>query len=104
MPEGGMLVLNTDRDPEEFLKFLPNKNLLKAIATIDAFKATSAIVDDFMDIEGASSAVLGRGIGAVLAGAVAKVSGDFKLESLKKVVQNSDAAEKGYNNVKIKEL
>jgi len=104
MPKGGMLVLNTDRDPEEFLKFLPNKNLLKAIATIDVSKATDAIVDDFMDIEGASSAVLGRGIGAVLAGAVAKVSGDFKLESLKKVVQNSDAAEKGYNNVKIKEL
>jgi len=104
MPKGGMLVLNTDRDPEEFLKFLPNKNLLKAIATIDVSKSTEAIVDDFMDIEGASSAVLGRGIGAVLAGAVAKVSGDFKLESLKKVVQNLDAAEKGYSNVKIKEL
>ena len=104
MPKGGMLVLNTDSDPEEFLKFLPNKNLLKAIATIDVSKATDAIVDDFMDIEGASSAVLGRGVGAVLAGAVAKVSGDFKLESLKKVVQNLDAAEKGYNNVKIKEL
>lgn len=104
MPKGGMLVLNTDSDPEEFLKFLPNKNLLKAIATIDVSKATDAIVDDFMDIEGASSAVLGRGVGAVLAGAVAKVSGDFKLESLKKVVQNSDAAEKGYNNLKIKEL
>jgi len=104
MPKGGILVLNTDRDPEKFLKFLPNKNLLKAIATIDVSKATDAIVDDFMDIEGASSAVLGRGIGAVLAGAVAKVSGDFKLESLKKVVQNLDAAEKGYNNVKIKEL
>jgi len=104
MPEGGALVINTGRDPEEFLKFLPNKYLLKVIATIDVSKATDAIVDDFMDIEGASSAVLGRGIGAVLAGAVAKVSGDFKLESLKKIVQNTDAAEKGFNNVKIKKL
>jgi len=77
---------------------------LKAVATIDASKATEAIIDDFMDIEGASAKELGRGIGAVLAGAVAKVSGDFKLESLKKVVQNTDAAEKGYSNVKIKRL
>jgi len=104
MPKGGILVLNTDRNPEELLKFLPNKNLLSAIATIDASKATETIVDDFMDIEGASAKELGRGIGAVLAGAVAKVSGDFTLESLKKVVQNKDAAEKGYRNVKIKKL
>lgn len=104
MPKGGILVVNTDREPEELLKFLPNKELLTAIATVNASEATEAIVDDFMDIEGAASAVLGRGIGAVLAGAVAKVSGDFKLESLKEVVQNSDAAEKGFNNVKIKKL
>lgn len=104
MPKGGVLIANTDREPEELLKFLPNKELLTAIATVNASEATEAIVDDFMDIEGAASAVLGRGIGAVLAGAVAKVSGDFTLESLKKVVQNSDAAEKGFNNVKIKKL
>lgn len=104
MPKDGILVVNTDRDPEELLRFLPNKHLLKAVATIDASKATEAIIDDFMDIEGASAKELGRGIGAVLAGAVAKVSGDFKLESLKKVVQNTDAAEKGYSNVKIKRL
>jgi len=104
MPKGGVLVINTDRNPEELLKFLPNKDLLSAIATIDASKATDTIVDDFMDIEGASAKELGRGIGAVLAGAVAKVSGDFTLESLKKVVQNKDAAEKGYRNVKIKKL
>ena len=97
-------VIEPEAGPEELLKFLPNKDLLSAIATVNASEATEAIVDDFMDIEGAASAVLGRGIGAVLAGAVAKVSGDFKLESLKKVVQNSDAAEKGFNNVKIKKL
>jgi 2-oxoacid:acceptor oxidoreductase gamma subunit (pyruvate/2-ketoisovalerate family) len=104
MPKGGILIVNTKREPEELLKFLPNKDLLSAVATINATEATEAIVDDFMDIEGASSAVLGRGIGAVLAGAVAKVSGDFKIESLKEVVKNSNAAQKGFDNVKIKKL
>jgi len=104
MPKGGILIVNTDREPEELLKFLPNKDLLSAIATVNASEDIETIIDDFMDIEGAASAVLGRGIGAVLAGAVAKVSGDFKLESLKEVVQNLDAAEKGFNNVKVKKL
>lgn len=103
MPEGGILILNTDRDPEELLKFVPNKELLRAIATVDA-KVDEKIVDDFMDIEGASAKTLGRGIGAVLAGAVAKVSGEYTLESLKKVVQNKEGAQKGYDSVKIKQL
>ena len=103
MPEGGILILNTDRDPEELLKFVPNKELLRAIATVDA-KVAEKIVDDFMDIEGASAKTLGRGIGAVLAGAVAKVSGEYSLESLKKVVQNKEGAQKGYDSVKIKQL
>lgn|SRR5450759_2500063 len=104
MLKGGMLVVNTGKEPEELLKFLPNKELLAAVATIDASKVAEALVDDFMDIEGAAAGVLGRGIGAALAGAVAKVSGYFGLESLKEVVQNTDAAEKGFNNVKIKIL
>ena len=103
MPKGGILILNTDRDPEELLKFVPNKELLRAIATVDA-KVAEKIVDDFMDIEGASAKTLGRGIGAVLAGAVAKVSGEYSLESLKKVVQNKEGAQKGYDSVKIKQL
>jgi len=105
MPEGGILILNTDRDPEELLKFVPNKELLKTIATVDAkVDEEMKIVDDFMDIEGASAKSLGKGIGAVLAGAVAKVSGEYSLESLKKVVQNKDGAQKGYDSVKIKQL
>ena len=103
MPEGGVLIINTDRDPEELLKFVPNKELLSAIATVNA-KVAEKIVDDFMDIEGASAKALGRGIGAVLAGAVAKVSGEYTLESLKKVVQNKEGAQKGYDSVKIKQL
>lgn len=103
MPKGGVLIINTDRDPEELLKFVPNKELLSAIATVNA-KVAEKIVDDFMDIEGASAKALGRGIGAVLAGAVAKVSGEYTLESLKKVVQNKEGAQKGYDSVKIKQL
>lgn len=103
MPKGGVLIINTDRDPEELLKFIPNKELLRAIATVNA-KVAEKIVDDFMDIEGASAKALGRGIGAVLAGAVAKVSGEYTLESLKKVVQNKEGAQKGYDSVKIKQL
>ena len=105
MPEGGILILNTDRNPDELLKFVPNKELLKAIATVDAkVDEEMKIVDDFMDIEGASAKSLGKGIGAVLAGAVAKVSGEYSLESLKMVVQNKDGAQKGYDSVKIKQL
>ncbi len=58
-----------------------------------------------MDAEGAAgTGELGRGLGAVLAGAVAKASGDIKLESLKVAVQNSAAAEKGVNEVKVKTI
>ena len=105
MPEGGVLVVNTDRDPDDILKFIPNKELLKAIATIDALRIIPETIVDFMDAEGAAGVgELGRGLGAVLAGAVAKASGDIKLESLKAVVQNSPAAEKGFNEVKLKTL
>lgn len=106
MPEGGVLVVNTDRDPDYILKFIPNKELLKAIATIDALRIIpETIVDDFMDAEGAAGVgELGRGLGAVLAGAVAKASGDIKVENLKSVVQNSTAAERGFNEVKVKKL
>ncbi len=104
MPKGGILVINTNREINDLLKFLPNKDLLKSIATIDAYNITKAIVDDFMDIEGASTKEIGRGIGAVLAGAVARVSGEYSLESLKAVVKNKEAAERGYNSVTIKNL
>jgi len=105
MPKGGVLVVNTDRDPDDILKFIPNKELLKAIATIDALRIIPETIVDFMDAEGAAGGgELGRGLGAVLAGAVAKVSGDIKLGSLKAVVQNSTAAEKGFNEVKVKTL
>jgi len=105
MPKGGVLVVNTDRDPDYILKFIPNKELLKAIATIDASKIVPKTIDDFMDAEGAAGGgELGRGLGAVLAGAVAKASGDIKLENLKVVVQNSIDAEKGFDEVKVKAL
>lgn len=104
MKKGGVLIINTDREIDDLLKFLPNKDLLKTIAKIDAYKFTETVVDDFMDIEGASSKEVGRGIGAVLAGAVAKVTGLYKLESLKSVVKNKVAAEKGYENVEIRNL
>jgi len=105
MPKGGVLVVNTDRDPDDILKFIPNKELLKAIATIDASRIVPKTIVDFMDAEGAAgTGELGRGLGAVLAGAVAKASGDIKLENIKAVVQNSNAAEKGFDEVKVKAL
>jgi len=105
MPKGGVLVVNTDRGPDDMLKFLPNKELLKAITTIDASKIAPEAIVDFMDTEGAAGAGgMGRGLGAVLAGAVAKASGDIKLENLKAVVQNPTAAERGFNEAIVKTL
>ena len=63
--------MNTDRDPDDILKFIPNKELLKAIATIDASRIVPKTIVDFMDAEGAAgTGEVGRGLGAVLAGKV----------------------------------
>lgn len=105
MEKGGVLVVNTEKSPEDILKFVPNKELLSAVATIDAWGIAPQAVVDFSGTEGAmGGAAFGAGIGAVLAGAAAKVSGLVKIDTILSVAANAAAAKRGYDEVKIKKL
>jgi hypothetical protein len=62
-------------------------------------------VIDFSGSEGAADAAgVGIGIGAVLAGAAAKVSGCVAIDSLLSEVGNPEAAKRGFDEVTIKAL
>ena len=97
--------MNTNKEPDYILKFVPNKDLLKAVATVDASQLGGVETIDFSATEGATSASgVGTGLGAVMAGACAKVTNCVKLDSLLKTVADPGAAKKGYNKVTIKKL
>jgi oxalate oxidoreductase subunit delta len=97
MEPGGVLVVNTDRRPEDILKFVPNKHLLKSITCVDADGIAGTATVDFSGSEGGVDAVgVGAGIAAPLLGAVAKATGLVKLENLATVVQNKDALYRGH--------
>ncbi len=105
MEGNGCLIVNTGRSPEEILKFIPDKKPLKKIACVDAMKICPKAVIDFSGSEGAVEAAgVGVGIGAVLAGATAKVSGCVTIDSLMSEVGNPEAAKRGFDEVTIKEL
>ncbi len=105
MKGDGCLIVNTPRSPEEILKFIPDKKPLKRIACVDAMEICPKAVIDFSGSEGAADAAgVGVGIGAVLAGAAAKVSGCVGIDSLLSEVGNPEAAKRGYDEVAIKEL
>jgi len=97
MEKGGVLVVNTDRKPEDILKFIPNKDLLKAIACVDANGIAGKSTVDFSGSEGGVDATaLGAGVAAPLLGAVAKATGLVKLQTLEQVVANKAALKRGY--------
>ena len=97
MKKGGVLVVNTKRTPADILKFIPNKDLLKAIACVDADGIAGTSTVDFSGSEGGVDAVgLGAGIAAPLLGAVAKATDLVKLDTLGKVVKNTQALQRGF--------
>ena len=101
----GILVVNTDRSPEEILKFIPDKKPLKAIATVDASRICGDATVDFSGSEGGVDAVgLGAGLSAPLLGAFAKATKLVKLESLAEVVMNKQALQKGFDAAQVKTL
>jgi 2-oxoacid:acceptor oxidoreductase gamma subunit (pyruvate/2-ketoisovalerate family) len=105
MQGDGCLIVNTGRSPEEILKFIPDRKPLKKIACVDAMEICPKAVIDFSGSEGAVEAAgVGVGIGAVLAGAAAKVSGCVAIDSLMSEVGNPEAAKRGFDEVTIKEL
>jgi Pyruvate/2-oxoacid:ferredoxin oxidoreductase gamma subunit len=102
MPQGGLLVINTNRPIEYMLKFIPNADILGAIATVDADGISGIRTVDFSGSEGGvDTAGLGAGVAAPILGAMAKVTGMVKKENLGKVVSDVAAMERGYQEVKI---
>lgn len=105
MPKGGVLIINTKRSADEILKFIPNKDLLSKIVTVDA-NGIAKIGDlDFMGSEGGVEVLgIGAGPSAALAGAACKVTDKFSLESLVAVAANKDAVKKGYEQAAVTNL
>ncbi len=102
MPEDGLLIINTGRPIEYMLRFIPNANVLSAVATVDADAISGVHTVDFSGSEGGVDAAgVGGGIAAPILGAMAKASGMVRKESLAKFVSDVVALERGYREVKI---
>lgn len=105
MKKGGTLVVNTNRSPEEILKFVPNKDLLSKVVCVDANAICGVQTVDFSGSEGGMDMVgLGAGVAAPILGALVKGTNVVKLDSLAKVVKNSEAMFKGYDQAQVKTL
>jgi len=105
MPDGGLLVINTNRPIDYMLKFIPNADVLGAIATVDADGISGIRTIDFSGSEGGVDAAgIGAGVAAPILGAMAKVTGMVKKENLAKIISDVAAMERGYNEVKIQKF
>jgi len=105
MPQGGTLIVNTFKSVDDILKFIPNKSLLSVIATIDATSISGVQTIDFSGSEGGIDATsLCAGVAAPIVGAMAKVTGLVKKETLASIVKDVAGMERGYNEVAIKKL
>jgi pyruvate ferredoxin oxidoreductase gamma subunit len=102
---GCIVVINTARTPQSLLKWIsPKENLnnVKAVACIDANAFNAGITLTFDGTEGCiDDTKIGAGVGAAIAGAVAKATGCVKLETLVNVAENKTAVQQGYASVKV---
>lgn len=102
MEPGGTLIINTNRSIEAMLKFIPNAGVLATVATVDADGISGVRTVDFSGSEGgADAAGIGKGIAAPIVGAIAKVTGLVKKESVAKFVADVSGMERGFKEVKI---
>jgi oxalate oxidoreductase subunit delta len=105
MPEGGLLLINTNRPIDYMLQFIPNVDLLGAIATVDADGISGVKTVDFSGSEGGvDTAGIGAGIAAPILGAMARVTGMAKKENLAKIVSDVAALTRGYDEVKLQKF
>ncbi|MCL5022581.1 MAG: 2-oxoacid:acceptor oxidoreductase family protein [Nitrospirae bacterium] len=105
MPEGGLLLINTGRPIEYMLKFIPNADILGAIATVDGDAISGVKTVDFSGSEGGvDSAGIGAGLAAPIVGAMARVTGMVKKGTLAKIVKDVSGMERGYNEVKLQKF
>jgi pyruvate ferredoxin oxidoreductase gamma subunit/oxalate oxidoreductase subunit delta len=97
------VVINTARNPETLLKWISpkeNMNLVKAVACIDANALGAGVMLTFDGTEGSGDDTkVGAGVGAAIAGAVAKATGCVKLDSLVNIAENKIAVKQGFEKV-----
>ena len=112
-PDGqGVLVINSARDPQYLLKFLPDHMLAKLakLVVVDAtglaeqrgsspwmfVRDLSELAFDRMSTEGAVERLaIGMGIAAPLIGALVAATGDLPVEAVAQVVADRDAMIRG---------
>jgi oxalate oxidoreductase subunit delta len=105
MPQGGLLIINTNRAIDYMLQFIPNADILGAVAVVDADGISGIRTVDFSGSEGGvDTAGIGAGIASPILGAMAKVTGMAKKENLAKIISDVAALERGYQEVKIKKF
>jgi oxalate oxidoreductase subunit delta len=105
MESGGILIVATDRKPEDILKFIPNRDLLAQLVCVDAKTICGEQKIDFSGSEGGVDSIgIGEGISAPLLGALARGTALVKLENLEVVVKNKDALHKGYDQAVVHAL
>ncbi len=105
MPQGGLLLINTNRPIDYMLKFIPNADVLGGIATVDADGISGIRTVDFSGSEGGVDASgLGAGIAAPILGAMARVTGMAKKENLAKIIKDVSSLERGYQEVKFQKF
>jgi oxalate oxidoreductase subunit delta len=105
MPEGGLLIINTNRPIDYMLQFIPNADILGAVAVVDADGISGIRTVDFSGSEGGVDAAgIGAGIASPILGAMAKVTRMAKKENLAKIISDVAALERGYQEVKIQKF
>ena len=105
MPEGGLLIINTSRSIDYMLKFIPNADVLGAVVTVDADGISGIRTIDFSGSEGGVDTTgIGAGIASPILGAMAKVTGMVKKETLARIVSDAAAMERGYQEAKIEKF
>jgi oxalate oxidoreductase subunit delta len=108
MPKGGALVVNTKRSADEILSFIPNKDILSSITTVDATGiagGTGLESVDFMGSEGGVEAVsVAVGIAAPLCGAATKVCDKFQLDNVVASAANKAGVKEGAKTAVVKSL
>ncbi len=105
MPQGGLLIINTNRSIDYMLQFIPNADILGAVAAVDADGISGIRTVDFSGSEGGvDTAGIGAGIASPILGAMAKVTGMAKKENLAKIISDVAGLERGYQEVKIQKF
>lgn len=101
---GGVLVVNSRRDPEYLLGFVGGNPNLAKLVCVDA-SGMGAAAATLSGQEGATDTTgVGGGWAALLVGAVAKATGLVGLEALKSVVKNPEAVQCGFDTAVVHEV